>query len=220
MSTTACQPPYLPTCPWRLKLVGTGLPEVEYSLSDCPVGIRSGEWQAPRNAGRGVAVRAVLTGIQVRNTSAAWAQRTPDRLAAMARWSHGKALEPRSGPAGLNVFELIVPDRSGTVPHVLTLSELADAVKANRRRRTLGRPHGAPHPRPVGLNVFELLVPDRSRTVPEVLTLSELADAVKANRRRRTLGRPHGAGRPSHHPSALEVLELNHDRSLGLSSKP
>jgi hypothetical protein len=60
---------------------------------------------------------------------------------------NAKALKPRARPMGRNALELLEPDHSEGMTHILTLSELTDAVKANRSRRTRGRPHGVSAPR-------------------------------------------------------------------------
>jgi len=73
--------------------------------------------------------------------------------------SHAKAIKPHATPVGGDAFELLEPNRSEGVPHVLTRSELADAVKANRRRRPSGRSHGVPTPRDQP-DALELLEPD------------------------------------------------------------
>ena len=70
-----------------------------------------------------------------------------------------KALKPRAAPVGRNAFELLEPGRPEGVTHILTLSELTDAVKTKKPRRNRGRPHGVPTARRQP-SALELLEPD------------------------------------------------------------
>ena len=54
----------------------------------------------------------------------------------MARNGHGKVLRSRSKPGAAGVWELLGPSHQKHAARVLSLSELAEAAKANRRRPT------------------------------------------------------------------------------------
>jgi hypothetical protein len=124
-----------------------------------------------------------------RRGSRSWHPEAPGRVVAMVWKRHAKALASRPESVALSALELLEPKRQECLTRILTLSELAEAVKANRRRRTRGSPDKLPTARSQP-SALELLEPNRQDCLTRILTLSELAEAVKANRRRRTRGSP------------------------------
>jgi hypothetical protein len=84
---------------------------------------------------------------------------------------HAKALASRPESVALSALELLEPKRQECLTRILTLSELAEAVKANRRRRTRGSPDKLP----------------TARSQPSAL---ELLEPKRQDRRRRTRGSP------------------------------
>jgi hypothetical protein len=100
----------------------------------------------------------------------------------MAWRSSGKALKPRAEAVGRNAFELLDPD-GPEATHILTLSELANAAKATKHRRTPGPRHGVPTPRPQP-SALDLLEPDH-RNPP-----TSSVDSGSSQRKYLPTGRP------------------------------
>jgi hypothetical protein len=60
----------------------------------------------------------------------------------MARHRHPKAIKPRPQPVAPSVRDLLEPRRQESGARVLSLSELDEAIRANRRRRKRESPVG------------------------------------------------------------------------------